>query len=132
MYWITKHVGTMAVGEDLREDEYGCVIIDIRDLVDGKNDDQKLAEVIGRVVASAANFRVRTIVQCQAGISRSNAVVAAMLALTVKLYFDDAIDFVKKKCPRANINIDLYRQMKEAIEPSPIEKVGIPVGTEST
>lgn len=55
------------------------------------------------------------IIQCQAGISRSNCFAAALLVYGTKMDWDDAIDLVKKKCPRANINLDLLSQFKEII-----------------
>lgn len=118
VWWITKLIGTKAVDEELKEEEYGSIIVDVRDIVDGNNDIVLLRNTI-RVLMGLCTYcsqvNKKLIIQCQAGISRSNALAAVLIALQVNIELDDALEFVKKKCPRTNINQDLLDQIKKGI-----------------
>lgn len=137
VYWITRSLGIKAVNEELKENEYGAVIVDVRDIKDGVNAPEKLSEVLQRVASTASNPRIRTVIQCQAGISRSPILAAALLSLTIKMSWEDAKWFVKHKCKRMQVNQDLHDQLKLFIEPPEIayqEMSIVPstTGTEST
>jgi len=118
VYWITKLIGTRAVGEELKDEEYGSIIVDVRNLVDGKNDIVPLMNAV-KLLMGLCTYCSQTnrklIIQCQAGISRSNALAAVLIALQVNIELDEALEFVKKKCPRTNINQDLLDQIKKGI-----------------
>ena len=113
----------MAAGEDLKSDEYGSIIIDVRDIVDGKQvqkDDptKETFEVLANKLYLIKNIlatRERVIIMCQAGMSRSPAIVAALLVYATSLDWEDVLAIVKKKCPRTNINPDLLDQLKKVI-----------------
>lgn len=114
VYWITRILGTKAAGEDLSPEEYGCIILDVRDLNDGKNETLPLVNTIkalNGLVRYAEGVGKRVVVQCQAGISRSNVLVATLLVLD-GLEWDDALELVRKKCPRVQINQELLDQLR--------------------
>jgi hypothetical protein len=76
--WITPFLGT-AAALDVRTDE-GTSLIDVRDLVDkGGNEVDAVRQKIAAGVAALQQGR-RTIVACDYGISRSNAVATGILA----------------------------------------------------
>jgi len=55
----------------------------------------------------------KVILQCQAGLSRSNAIAVAILASGTQMDWEDALELVKKKCPIAQINQELLDQLKK-------------------
>jgi protein-tyrosine phosphatase len=120
VYWVTKGLGIKAANEELTPDEYGSIIIDVRDITDGKQmkDGQEnfnaLAEKLYAIKGILAT-RQRTIIQCQAGVSRSPSIVAAMLVYATSMDWEDVLDIVKKKCPRTQINQDLLDQLKKVV-----------------
>lgn len=114
VFWITKIMGVKSVDEELNDQEKGSVIIDIRDIADGSNPQGLLTNTLSKV-AKFLSSKERIIIQCQAGISRSPAIAAAMLVYGTYMEWDDAIDYVKKKCPRTQINQDLLKCLKEII-----------------
>ena len=115
VYWITRTIGTKAAGEELKPEEYGCIIFDVRNLTDGKNESLPLIKTLKALrglITYAEGVNRRVIIQCQAGVSRANAMAATMLFLD-GLEWDDALDLVKKRCPRTQINQELLDQIKE-------------------
>jgi protein-tyrosine phosphatase len=112
VYWITRTMGVKAVNEELNDEEKGSVIIDVRNVVDGSNPQGVLTNTLGKL-AKFLSSRERIIIQCQAGISRSPAFAAAMLVYGTNMEWDDAIDYVRKKCPRTQINQDLLKSLEE-------------------
>ena len=113
VYWITRLLGIKPAGEDLSPDDYGSVIIDVRDIKDGENELVKLINTLKKITAHLALERGRVILQCQAGMSRSPVLAIATLFLQYGLEWKDAEDLVKKKCPITQINKDLYDQVKK-------------------
>ena len=115
VYWITKFLGTKAVNEELKPEEYGSIIYDVRHLKDGENELVPLRNTIQTVAGLCtycSKFGMKLIIQCDAGISRSNMLAVVMLVAQVDMELQDAIDFVKKKCPRMQINQDMLDQLK--------------------
>jgi len=115
VYWITRRLGTKAANEDLKPEEYGAIIFDVRNLNDGKNEGLPLIKTLKALrglITYAEGVDRKVIVQCQAGISRANAMVMTMLFLD-GLTWEDALELVKKRCPRMQINQELLDQLKE-------------------
>jgi len=115
VFWINRILGIKAVGEDLTEGEYGSIIFDLRSLKDGTNDITPLVNTIKNAVAFytiARERNLRLILQCQAGISRSPAIAATILGLQCDYEWEEALELVKRKCSRTNINQDLLDQLR--------------------
>ena len=117
--WVTKTLGVKSANSKLKKDEFGTIVVDLRDINDGTNDATTIALVFNRVFSAAAlgkNTGTKVILQCEAGISRSCAFIAAIFVRANDMEWDDAIDFVKKKVPQCQINLDLIDSIKEAME----------------
>uniref|UniRef100_A0A6M3XDJ5 Putative dual specificity phosphatase catalytic domain n=1 Tax=viral metagenome TaxID=1070528 RepID=A0A6M3XDJ5_9ZZZZ len=115
VFWINRILGIKAVDEGLTEEEYGSIILDLRNLVDGKNEITPLVNTIKNAIAFYTICRernLRLILQCQAGISRAPAIAATILGLQCDYEWDEALELIKKKCPRVNINQDLLEQLR--------------------
>lgn len=115
--WVTKYLGIKDAKSRLSTDEYGSIILDLRDMADGSNPPELLARIFGKVfatVASAKKLGTRVILQCEGGISRSPAMVAAIFVYANDMEWEDALDLVKKKVPEAQISLELLDSFKEA------------------
>jgi hypothetical protein len=116
VYWITKTLGVKGASDELSPEDYGSIIVDLRDITDGKNEDSRvIADTVIKVFKILA-FNYRVILQCQAGISRSPAFAALLFVYGNRMYWDNALDLVKKNCPIMQINQDLLDQMKMMFE----------------
>jgi len=117
--WITRTLGVKSSRSKLRKEEFGLIIVDLRDVVDGPNDPMDIIKTFNKVLTVAAVGRksnVKVVLQCEAGISRSCAFVAAIFVHANDMEWDDAIDFVKKKVPECQMNLELIDSIKEALE----------------
>lgn len=112
--WILWNLGTS--GEDLREDLSSYKVFDIRDLIDGYNQPEVIAVKLHAILESVKKKDVRIVVKCQAGISRSNALVMGVLCLYNNLDWDDAERIVRCLVPRANPNQGILDATKEAVQ----------------
>ena len=113
--WITQQIGIKSVSEELKEDELGSIIIDLRDLVDGKNEPSKILATVQKIFSVVSKRNNKVILQCQAGISRSPAFMAAILVYGTGITWEEAIAFVKSKHPATQINQDLLDSLKEVV-----------------
>ena len=114
--WIDSTLGTAAFGDSATK---GHSILDVRSLVDGSaNTSEALLE---RVEAGLAMLRKseRVVVCCDYGISRSNTVVAAILARRDQLLFDEAFGIVRQQTGEVRMDYDLVRTMRAACVPAP-------------
>jgi len=118
-YWVWKErLGTISLLESCTEE--GVVIIDVRDLKDGKgNNIQKIKEKI-ELVANLLSAGQKIAVRCAGGISRSNAIACAVLVYIINGYSWEEPwvaqwSRIKKRCPRAQENPDLIREVKQAL-----------------
>ena len=108
--WITKKLGVMSASSKLKKDEFGTIIVDLRDIVDGSNSIEDVIMAYNKVLSAAgisSNLKCKVVLQCEAGISRSCAFVVALLYRASDMEWEDAIDFVKKKVPQCQMNLDL-------------------------
>jgi predicted protein tyrosine phosphatase len=116
VYWITEYLGTKAVNDELRDNEYlNTIIYDLRFLRDGKNNISLLRDTITKLIdlyEFCINNNIRLILQCQAGISRSNAFATFLIGIERCLSWNKALSIVKDSIKRTNINHDLEEQLK--------------------
>ena len=115
--WVTKYLGIKDADSELSLDEYGSVIVDLRDVADGENDQRTMMLAFNRVLSIVAQMKklnTRAILQCEGGLSRSPLFAAAIFVFANDLEWEDALDFIKKKIPEAQISQDLLDSMKKA------------------
>ena len=119
-FWITDNLGTCALSELTEE---GAVVFDVRDIADGKNNtpDHPFDKVVYKLNTLVHVYYENTIdnfklvVRCAAGVSRSNAFAAGLIAYNKNISFEDALNEVKAKVPRAYPNPDICDDIKEAL-----------------
>jgi hypothetical protein len=114
--WITDQIGIKSVKQNLKESEYGAIIIDLRNIKDdGTNDQNEVYMTLQKIFKVVTNRDAKVILQCDGGISRSPVFMAAILVMGTQMSWDDAIDFVKKKNPETQINQDLLDTVKKVL-----------------
>jgi len=124
VYWITEYLGIKAVNEDLREEEfYDSIIYDLRHLVDGKNNPSILRTTVAKLI-DLYEFcicnNIRLVLQCPAGISRSNALATFLLSIEKCIPWEESLSIVKKNCGRKyKIRMNVYLEGIEEDEYSP-------------
>lgn len=113
VYWILWNLGTS--GEDDHEDLSTYKIFDVRDLVDGFIDPYLIAGRLLMIIDEIKKNQSKIVVKCQAGISRSNALVMGILCINNNMEWDDAHRIVKILVPRAAPNEGIINATKQAI-----------------
>lgn len=112
--WITRLLGTAPASDVLGVSDDICVI-DVRDMVDkGGNRVDFVRAKIDDGVVSLREGR-RTIVCCDYGISRSNAVAAGILALYDKIEFSEAVRKVQSATGESEIKPEPLNSVRQAI-----------------
>ncbi len=112
--WISKELGTGAFEKvrtlpDIEK-------VDVRDLVDKKgNDSELILEKINTAVALIDSGK-KVVICCDYGISRSNAIAAAILAITGNITFDDAVEKVFSVLGRQEIKLSVIHSVRKAIQ----------------
>jgi nucleoside-diphosphate-sugar epimerase len=116
--WITPTLGTAAATEVI--DAADVSVIDVRDLVDkAGNRSEAILEKISAGVASIRQGR-RTVVCCDFGMSRSNAVAAGVLARLEDIPFDVAVRRVREATGEEQIKVEPIAAVRAALR----EEVG--------
>jgi predicted protein tyrosine phosphatase len=119
-FWIFNDLGTMGLLELAEE---GTLVFDVRDINDGKNDtpEYPIERVIRKFCELIKTYRVvnaygfRMAIRCAAGISRSNAFAAGLIAYNQNIDFEDALNIVKERVGRAMPNMDIIDCVKVAL-----------------
>jgi len=113
--WITPHLGTApAVAVKKSED---IVIIDVRNLVDsGGNPTELIVQKINQGIISLKN-NMRTVVCCDLGMSRSNAIATGIFAAYYKTSFAEALTKVQRETGETEIKLGPLTAVRRAIEP---------------
>lgn len=118
--WLTPNVGT-APYEGCTP-MAGTVIVDVRNLVDREgNSVEVLRSHIDRALAVLASGQ-RVVLCCDHGISRSNAIAAAVIAQYEKRPFDDALRGVLAASGDPEIRVEVLATIRAALS-SPHEAV---------
>lgn len=112
--WITSMLGTAPADEVL--DITDMEIIDVRDLVDKEgNRPDAMREKIMQGVNSLTKER-KTVVCCDYGISRSNAIAAGILAVHNQTSLDSAVRSVLDATGETEIKLEPLNAVRDAIE----------------
>jgi len=110
-FWVTDTIGTCAYGDCY---ESGVVVVDCRDLADGPNPSEPVWVKI-KTALNALQSGQRVLLQCAAGVSRSNAIAAAVISLRESIPYGRALGKVREKVPRANPNQPIQTSVQHAI-----------------
>lgn len=115
--WITPLLGTApADGVGLITDE---AIIDVRDLVDKVgNRPDAMYKKIKEGVASL-DKGIKTIVCCDYGISRSNAIAAGIISMHEDLSFEEAVRVVQAATGETEIKLEPLDAVRKALNHKP-------------
>lgn len=112
--WITPLLGTAPADE--MQNFIDVQIVDVRDLVDkGGNRTEAVKEKIMAGVHHLKNG-AKTIVCCDYGISRSNAIAAGILAVHEEIPFSDAVRTVQQQTGEKEIKLEPLNVVRRAIE----------------
>lgn len=111
--WITPLLGTAAA--NAIQDVSDIAIIDVRDLVDkAGNRSEAIREKIRQGVESLVQGK-RTIVCCDYGMSRSNAIATGILTSLDKVPFDAALRQVQEATGEAQIKLEPLNAVRKAL-----------------
>lgn len=101
--WITEFLGTGSARA--ARHVKGVKIVDVRDLVDKSGNRESAVRQKIKSGVDYLNNGYKTIVCCDYGISRSNAVAAGIIAVHQKISFFDAVNFVIAKTGEKEIKL---------------------------
>jgi len=110
-FWVTDEIGTCAYGDYY---EPGVVIVDCRDLADGTNPSGPIWGKI-KTALDAIQSGQKVLFQCAVGVSRSNAIAAAAIALHESIPYSSALRKVSEKVSRACPNRPMLTTVQQAI-----------------
>jgi len=110
--WVIEDIlGTCAFGD---ETPPGVIIVDVRDLPDGKADPMQIIRKI-RTIIKCLSTGNAIVIRCQAGISRSNSIVVGVLCTMNGKSWDENEAFVKKAVPQFQVNLAFKESCLEAL-----------------
>lgn len=109
--WIRNDLGTM---NELGYSDPGVVIIDVRDLEDGLNDPAAVWRKIEAALC-ALSLGNRVAVRCHAGVSRSNAIAAGVLAIRENRSYNQALEITRERIPSAQPNEGIVESVQTAL-----------------
>jgi nucleoside-diphosphate-sugar epimerase len=108
--WITPWLGTGPFGVDkLSDDVYR---VDIRALVDKAGNSTESLVACVRTSLSAINRGERVVICCDHGISRSNAIAAAVLSQHERITFSESVRRVLSATGNAEIRLDVLETVR--------------------
>lgn len=112
--WITPLLGTAPADET--QGIIDVQVVDVRDLVD--KDGNRTEAVKAKIMAGVHHLKngAKTIVCCDYGISRSNAVAAGILAVHEQIPFADAVRIVQERTGEMEIKLEPLNVVRRAIE----------------
>lgn len=111
--WITPLLGTAPASQVRKERDMN--IIDVRDMVDKAGN--RADTVLQKITAGCDSLREgkKTVVCCDHGISRSNAVAAGILARHQSIPFESAVRQVLEATGERDIKIDPLQSVRRAL-----------------
>jgi protein-tyrosine phosphatase len=92
----------------------GIVIIDVRDLEDGLNEPGVIWRKVGAALC-ALSLGNKVAIRCHAGISRSNAIAAAVLAIRENRSYNQALEIMRERIPTAQPNEEIVEAVQTAL-----------------
>ena len=114
---VNKILWNLAISaKEDKEDLKGYRVWDVTSINDGRNEPSSIAILLLDILRDVVAHKEIIVIQCQAGISRSNALATGILVLAHNLDFDDALRMVKALNPRANPNLDILNCVREAVK----------------
>lgn len=112
--WINSKLGTAPAHEVINRRD--ITIIDVRDLVDkAGNNTEFIKKKIDQAGTSVVNGNT-TVICCDYGISRSNAIAVGVLAKYETNSFEDALKAVLVATGEKDIKISLLQSVRKALE----------------
>jgi nucleoside-diphosphate-sugar epimerase len=111
--WITPLLGTAAAADI--EGLTGVCIVDVRDLVDKAGNDQDAVRAKIRQGVDGVARGVKTIVCCDYGTSRSNAVATGILASSEGYSFEAALRQVQERTGETEIKLEPLKAVRAAL-----------------
>ena len=112
--WITSLLGTAPAHE--AANFIDVQIIDVRDLVDKSgNRPEEVREKI-MIGVGYLEKNIKTIICCDYGISRSNAIASGILAVHNKITLEAAVRMVQEATGEMEIKLDPLQSVRKAIE----------------
>ena len=113
MYWVVEGIlGTCAMREVTPK---GAITVDVRDLEDGWNPPEKIRKKVD-LILKCINMGVPVIIQCAAGMSRSNAIAVTVLTRMNGKDWNENEKCVRNKVKRTQIEMSLRDACLEALE----------------
>jgi nucleoside-diphosphate-sugar epimerase len=117
--WITPYLAT-ASADEVRSIP-NCAVVDVRDLVDkAGNSSEAVLEKIHQGMVHL-DRQEKTIICCDYGISRSNAIAVGILALHLKVSLHDALKIVQDATGEPEIKLEPLQAVQAAIEPAKVQ-----------
>ncbi len=113
--WITPELGTAAF--ENAQNEPGIVVVDVRSLVDKKGNQSATVKGMLDTALEALRRGRKTVICCDYGMSRSNALAAGVLALRSGLGLDEAVRVVLAATGEKNIRIEVLQAVRQALDP---------------
>jgi nucleoside-diphosphate-sugar epimerase/rhodanese-related sulfurtransferase len=113
MNWIDNRIATAPATE--LEDDSGFYLLDVRDLRDGDGNPDSLLLAKIREGSDILRSGRRLVVCCDYGLSRSNAIAAAILAGVDEVDFRASLDRVLDKTKQAPVRIELASQLQSLL-----------------
>jgi protein-tyrosine phosphatase len=121
VFWIWENLGTCSLLESNTPE--GAIIIDVRDIRDGKGNSIEDIKTKIVVIANLLSIGQKVIIRCIGGMSRSNTFACAVMTFMIQVHdWEYQMEKVKKKCPRAAPNLDLVDDIKKALEEMGVDR----------
>jgi UDP-glucose 4-epimerase len=109
--WLNENLAISSCHEELHKD---LLVLDVRDLVDGKGNDLDILRSKIRTGVQIIKNGKKVVVCCDMGISRSVAIAIGILCST-GMTFSQAIDLVRNKVEDQSLNLDLLEDIKASL-----------------
>jgi len=125
--WITPELGTAPADEVFGRDD--VLVVDVRNLLDKEGND--LIEVSKRIEQGLASLRrgQRTVVACDYGMSRSNAIAAGIISKFQGIPFISAVRLVVEATGEGEIKATVLSAVRAAISSPNTTNIEAPLRT---
>lgn len=116
IYWINNHVGTASLAEVKKITQKNCIIISVIHLSDYYNPPEQIYLTIKKMMPLFYIPNNKIVINCIAGVNRSNAIATTILAYFYRLNWDEMFKIVKQAVPRAQVTPELRESCIKALE----------------